>query len=521
MSDIDRAIEEEFAKLSPELRAAAAPLLLNTSQAAAMHKLAGYQPYRWQQEFHAAGATHSELMLMSANRVGKTMAAGAEVALHLTGRYDELSATMRYPEVLPNGAKHPNGGELIWPHGWQGRRFDHPVTVWTGSPTNETSRDIVQAELIGGTGDLLGTGWVPRRDIRDQPQMRQAGVRDVVDTFRVQHKSGGTSTCFLKTYEQGWRKWQGKVVHVVWLDEEPDDYMIFSEAQTRTLTCKGIILVTFTPLSGATELVEHFQRGGPGIYVRGATWDDAPHLDEGERTRLMASYRAHERDARTRGIPMLGEGAVFPVAEDDIRVDPFNVPAHWARIKGCDFGIDHPAAGVEIAWDRDRDVLYVVDGYRRAGETAAYHAVWFNKANKDVPVAWPHDGMNREKAGGRTLADAYRQHGVNMLSKSARYQRVPGQTEERGGAQPVEPIIDEILERMFTGRFKVFATMNGWFEEFRSYHRKDGRIVDRRDDLLKATFYAVMMKRYAVPLTTAGRHLARRSTAVPIASARL
>ena len=36
------------------------------------------------------------------------------------------------------------------------------------------------------------------------------------------------------------------------------------------------------------------------------------------------------------------------------------------------------------------------------------------------------------------------------------------------------------------------------FEEKRSYHRKDGKIVDRRDDILKATFYAVMMKRYAV-----------------------
>ena len=30
------------------------------------------------------------------------------------------------------------------------------------------------------------------------------------------------------------------------------------------------------------------------------------------------------------------------------------------------------------------------------------------------------------------------------------------------------------------------------------YHRKDGKIVDRRDDIHKATSYAVMMKRYAV-----------------------
>src|SRR6185295_7123320 len=113
---------------------------------------------------------------------------------------------------------------------------------------------------------------------------------------------------------------------------------------------------------------------------------------------------------------------------------------------------------------------------------------------------WPHDGMNREKTGGRILADAYREHRVNMLAKSARYPKVPG-TDEKGGPQPVEPIVDEILERMCTGRFKVCRHLSDWFEEKRSYHRKDGLIVARRDDILKATFYAVMMKRYAVPLT--------------------
>lgn len=217
---------------------------------------------------------------------------------------------------------------------------------------------------------------------------------------------------------------------------------------------------------------------------------------------------------------MLGEGAVFPVADEDIRCEPFQIPSYFARIKGCDFGIDHPAAGVEIAWDRDQDIIYVVDCYKKAGETAPYHAAWFNKANRMVPVSWPHDGMNREKSGGKTLADAYRGHGVNMLSKSARYPKAPGETSDKGGPQPVEPIVDEVLTRMQTGRFKVFSNLAGWFEEKRSYHRKDGRIVDRRDDILKATFYAVMMKRYAAPL---GRTSTGSSTAPqrPIATARL
>lgn len=456
------------------------------------YRLRTYKPYGWQKEFHAAGLHNPERMLMAANRVGKTVSAAAEVTFHLTGDY---------------------------PDWWEGKEFKGPILAWTGSPTNETSRDIIQVELLGGLGEKLGTGWVPRSRIVGQPQTRQAGVKNVIDTFSVRHKSGGLSLCNLKTFEQGWQKWQGTAPHVVWMDEEPDDYKIFSESQTRILTSKGIVLVTFTPLLGLTELVEHFRDGGPGIYVKSASWNDAPHLEEADKERLRSSYRAHERDARTQGIPMMGEGAVFPISDQDIRVEAFQVPVHFARIKGCDFGIDHPAAGAELAIDRDQDIVYLIDCYRKANELAPYHAAWFNKSNKTVPVAWPHDGMNREKAGGKILVDAYRDHGVNMLSKSARYPKMPGELEPKGGPQPVEPIVDEVLEMMATGRFKVFSHLSEFFEEKRSYHRKNGQIVARRDDILKATFYAVMMRRYAVaPQSFIARSNAPQN---PIATTRL
>jgi hypothetical protein len=54
-----------------------------------------------------------------------------------------------------------------------------------------------------------------------------------------------------------------------------------------------------------------------------------------------------------------------------------------------------------------------------------------------------------------------------------------------------------MLQRMQTGRWKVFSICTEWFEEFRLYHRKDGRIVKERDDLISASRYALMMKRYA------------------------
>lgn len=498
-----------------------APLVSKLNWQLSGYKLNRFYPYRWQQKFLWAGLTEPERMLMAANRVGKTADAGFETALHLTGDYDTLPKTARYPDTLPNGEKHPNAGELVWPDGWKGKRFKGPTLVWTGSPTNETSRDIVQTELLGGLGEKLGTGWVPRGRIVGQPQTRQAGVKNVIDTFAVRHASGGLSLCNLKTYEQGWQKWQGTAPHVVWLDEEPDDYKIYSESQTRILTSGGILLVTFTPLLGSTELVEHFQEGGPGIFLMGATWNDAPHLKKEDRDRLAASYRTHERAARTEGIPMMGEGGIFTVLDETISCDPFEIPGHFARIKGCDFGYEHAAAGAEIAIDRDKDIIYVIDCYKKTGQLPPYHAEWFNKSNRDVPVAWPHDGLNTEKSGGNKIKDAYASYGVNMMAKSARYPKSPGEDHDKGGGQPQWPIIDEIRDRMMSGKFKVFSHLREWFEEKRSYHVKDNKIVSRKDDILKATFYAVMMKRYAESLDTLSRPYVSHAPQHPIASTRL
>jgi hypothetical protein len=68
-----------------------------------------------------------------------------------------------------------------------------------------------------------------------------------------------------------------------------------------------------------------------------------------------------------------------------------------------------------------------------------------------------------------------------------------------------------MLDRMQTGRFKVFDHLNDWFEEFRMYHRKDGKIVKLGDDLMSATRYADMMKRHAITKPTPSKPLTYRS----------
>ena len=110
---------------------------------------------------------------------------------------------------------------------------------------------------------------------------------------------------------------------------------------------------------------------------------------------------------------------------------------------------------------------------------------------KWIPVSFPHDGMIRDKGGGEALKDQYIANGVNMLGFSARYD------DAKGGGQAREPITIDILERMRTGRFKVFRHLSEWFEEKRMLHRKDGKIVPERDDIESATRYAIMMLRCA------------------------
>jgi hypothetical protein len=65
------------------------------------------------------------------------------------------------------------------------------------------------------------------------------------------------------------------------------------------------------------------------------------------------------------------------------------------------------------------------------------------------------------------------------------------------GSVSVEAGLMDMLTRMQTGRFKVFKHLNDWWDEFRLYHRKDGRVVKEGDDLMSATRYALMMLRFA------------------------
>ena len=195
------------------------------------------------------------------------------------------------------------------------------------------------------------------------------------------------------------------------------------------------------------------------------TIDDAEHYTPEQRAAIVASYPAHEREARAKGIPTLGSGRIFPIEEEAIKVEPFKIPTHWPRINGIDFGWDHPSAGVQNAWDRDNDCWYVIKAHRAREQTPILFAPAVKAWGEWVPTAWPHDGLQHDKG---------------------------------SGGNSVEAGLLDMLDRMQTGRFKVFSNLGEWFQEFRMYHRKDGKVVKEREDLMSATRYGLMMKRKAI-----------------------
>jgi len=225
-------------------------------------------------------------------------------------------------------------------------------------------------------------------------------------------------------------------------------------------------------------------------HVTFMTIDDAEHYTPEERAAIVAAYPAHEREARARGVPVLGSGRIFPIAEEEVSIAPFKVHPYWPRIGALDFGWDHPSAAVELAFDTDSDVIYVTRAVRASQQTPAMQAITLKPWGAWLPWAWPRDGRRETLEGaGIALARQYGEHGLNMLGSHAQFP---------DGSVSVEAGLMEMLDRMQTGRFKVFDTLAKWFEEFRLYHRKDGQVVKLRDDIMSATRYGVMMIREAV-----------------------
>jgi phage terminase large subunit-like protein len=354
---------------------------------------------------------------------------------------------------------------------------------------------VLQTKLCGepGVESAYGAGMIPKDTLIDKSLTH--GIRDSYDTIQVRHTTGGVSILRFKSYEQGRSKMQGEALHVCWCDEEPP-LDIYSECLARLGELGGLMLVTFTPMQGRSAVVlRYLDEPSKDRSVVTMAMEDVPlpfaggHLSEERRREMLDNYLPHEREARANGVPTLGSGRIFQTLESAIAEAPLEyIPPHWSKLWGVDFGMDHPFAAVLTLWDKDNDVIHIHDCFRMANALSLVHVQHIKRIAPGVPVAWPHDGHERDRGSGEPLALQYKRMGVRMLDSHAAWD---------DGTNSTEAGIYELDEREKTGRLKVARQLSDWWEERRFYHRKDGKIVKIHDDLMSATRIAIMAKRFA------------------------
>jgi phage terminase large subunit-like protein len=419
--------------------------------------------YAKHMEFFKAGAKYRERCMMAANRVGKSYGAGGyETALHLTGLY---------------------------PSWWQGRRFNHPISAWAAGESSKTTRDTIQKILLGEHRQH-GTGLIPGDLIVGKPTPKP-GIADGIEDIYVKHVSGGTSHIGLKSYEQGAGSFMGTERHLIWLDEEPP-LDVYTEALTRTMIVPGatpaekvtgMLLATFTPLNGLSDVVMNFMpdgridgKGADEKFIIQVTWDEVPHLTLEMKEGLWKSLPPHERSARSKGTPQLGAGAIYPISEEEIIVQPFEIPPHWPRGYAMDVGWNKTAAAW-FAHDRESGRWYLYSEHYQGEAVPAVHAEAIKARGVWMRGVIDPASRGRSQKDGEKLFYTYLNLGLKLNM----------------AVNAVEAGIYEVWQLLSTGRLKVFSTCVNWLSEFRIYRRdKHGKPVKKNDHLMDTTRYFVM-----------------------------
>jgi phage terminase large subunit-like protein len=404
-------------------------------------------------EFLNAGADFTERAFIAGNRTGKSLTGLYEMVVHCTGLY---------------------------PSWWKGKRFDRPVTCWLAGDRGEIIRDSLQKDLLGSFEP--GTGLIPKHLLVDTSALQ--GTTNGVGTYFIRHVSGRVSTITVKTYQAGKEAFEAARIDVVMLDEEcPLD--IYVECQMRTLTTGGVVYLTFTPDSGLTETVLHFldrpKPGEPIKFVAMIGWDDVPHLAEEAKKKMLATIPAHLRDVKSKGLPYLGAGAIFPIPESEILVTPFKIPDYWPRTYAFDPSWNKTAA-LWVAYDQETDCLYLYDEYYRGQAEPEIHAAAIKgRGDWMHGIADPHGSKNGRGVSKESFLEIYEKYGLELTLA------------EPSGPGSVEIGITEVYSRLSTGRLKVFSNLQHWLYEYRIYRRDDkGKVVATNNHLMDDTRYIVL-----------------------------
>ncbi|KQT54642.1 hypothetical protein ASG43_03380 [Aureimonas sp. Leaf454] len=207
-----------------------------------------------------------------------------------------------------------------------------------------------------------------------------------------------------------------------------------------------------------------------------AGWDDVPHLSEDTKRELLASTPPFLRDARSKGIPSLGAGAIYPIEISEIEVAPFPIPKHWKKGYALDVGWKKTAA-VWGAQDPSDSTLYVYAEHYRGQAEPIVHAGAIKARGSWIRGAIDPASRGRAQKDGEQLLALYQGQGLKLAP----------------AINGVETGLYECWEKLSIGRIKVFSTLMNFKAEYRLYRRDEhGKIVKQFDHLMDAFRYLVM-----------------------------
>ncbi len=190
---------------------------------------------------------------------------------------------------------------------------------------------------------------------------------------------------------------------------------------------------------------------------------------------LLSSLPEWQRDARSKGIPQLGAGAVFRLPEQDFVIPTLKggIPSHWPRAFGMDVGWKFTAC-VWLARDPDTGTYYVFSDYERQEAPPSIHAVEIKAKGDWIPGVIDPAAHGSSQADGQKLIDNYRALGLKITEAD----------------NSVNSGLDDLLDALLAGRLKIFETCQRLIRQMRIYRRDDkGKIVKKNDHCVDCLRY--------------------------------
>lgn len=415
--------------------------------------------------FFQAGQDYTFRALIAANQIGKTTTAGYECVLHATGLY---------------------------PDWWAGLRFHTPPRIVIAGVDTKWMRKVIQKKLLGEVGEL-GTGLIPKDYIVFESLRDTQKAESMISSMQVRHASGGISTIDLISYESGVRAFYGFQADLIWLDEEPS-VEIYEECKTRLITTGGKLMLTFTPLEGMSQTVENFLGStdfitGPIKTTDGSRsskmvvrceWTDVPHVTYTAMNEQLQGMPESLRDAKSKGIPALGSGAVYPVNPETVFVEPFPIPKHWKRCFAMDFGWEDPTAVLWCAINPDDGVKFVYSEHYQSKAVTVIHADAIKQRNVQagfkIPGVCDPSGGGRTSSDGKLVKDIYRnEHDLQMADSK----------------NSLAPGIQQVLDNLATGKLFIFNTCPNTKAEYKKYRYEKGALKGA-DHLMDCLRYLIL-----------------------------